>query len=79
MRITTPFPDERPSRALREEDAFMECHGGRGARTIYLAIQSIARLAAALTASCGWLFSGSSERHIDDISLGANPMQETQP
>lgn len=30
-----PFPDERSSQALSEEDAFMALHGSFGARAIY--------------------------------------------
>ena len=30
-----PFPEPDKTRAEREEDAFMELHGGRGARLIY--------------------------------------------
>jgi len=31
----TPFPGEGKSRELRKEDAFMELHGGAGARLAY--------------------------------------------
>ncbi len=30
-----PFPHARPSQALREEDAFMQLHGGTGSRLIF--------------------------------------------
>lgn len=33
-----PFPGERRSPALTEEDRFMELHGGRGSRAVYLAV-----------------------------------------
>ncbi|KGB27129.1 hypothetical protein HPDFL43_00003340 [Hoeflea phototrophica DFL-43] len=33
-----PFPGERRSPALTEEDRFMELHGGRGSRTVYLTV-----------------------------------------
>lgn len=35
------FPDTRKCRALSEEDAFMQTHGGRGSRTIYLIVTGI--------------------------------------
>lgn len=37
----TPFRDKRTSRALRDEDSFMQAHGGRGARAMYLAVSWI--------------------------------------
>ncbi|AKI02494.1 hypothetical protein IMCC20628_03812 [Hoeflea sp. IMCC20628] len=37
-----PFPQARPAQALREEDAFMELHGGAGARLIYLIVDWVA-------------------------------------
>lgn len=33
-----PFPGERRSPALTEEDRFMELHGGHGSRAVYLAV-----------------------------------------
>jgi hypothetical protein len=33
--LARPFPRERKSSALEEEDRFMELHGGRGGRIIY--------------------------------------------
>lgn len=35
------FPDTRNSPALSEEDAFMQIHGGRGSRTIYIIVMGI--------------------------------------
>jgi len=36
-----PFPDKRQSDALREEDEFMQTHGGRGSRAIYAIVMLI--------------------------------------
>ncbi len=36
-----PFPCARRSRALLEEDAFLELHGGLGARVIFLTVAGI--------------------------------------
>ncbi|MEM5491793.1 hypothetical protein [Hoeflea sp. AS16] len=37
----SPFRDEHPGRALRDEDRFMQAHGGASARAIYLAVSWI--------------------------------------
>ncbi len=37
-----PFQDEDKSRAMREEDAFMEAHGGPGARFVYCLVDWVA-------------------------------------
>ncbi|MEH6726512.1 MAG: hypothetical protein V7703_10155 [Hyphomicrobiales bacterium] len=37
-----PFPHARPSQALREEDAFMQLHGGTGSRSIFAGVSRIA-------------------------------------
>ncbi len=51
-----PFEPGRGTNALREEDEFMELHGGRGSRWIYLTVEWLAsRLdAAAQQASRVW-------------------------
>ena len=36
-----PFPSARRSRALQQEDAFLELHGGVGSRLIFLAVTGI--------------------------------------
>ncbi|WP_394691071.1 hypothetical protein [Hoeflea sp.] len=36
-----PFPHARKSSGLEAEDAFMELHGGRGSRAIYLIVEWI--------------------------------------
>lgn len=39
-----PFEPARGKDALREEDEFMELHGGRGSRWIYLAVEWLASI-----------------------------------
>ncbi|MBU4531453.1 MAG: hypothetical protein KUA43_14925 [Hoeflea sp.] len=34
-----PFEPSRGANALREEDEFMELHGGRGSRLVYLTVE----------------------------------------
>ncbi len=36
------FPHARPSQALREEDAFMQLHGGTGSRLIFEIVSGLA-------------------------------------
>jgi hypothetical protein len=36
-----PFPQARPTKALQEEDAFMETHGGAGPRNCYYIAQRL--------------------------------------
>jgi hypothetical protein len=43
-----PFPQAGKTRAEREEDAFMELHGGRGAQLIY-------RTVCLIGAAAGWV------------------------
>ena len=40
--VCRPFPHARPADALRQEDAFMELHGGRGSRCVYLLVDWLA-------------------------------------
>tara|TARA_R110000787_G_scaffold9546_6_gene33213 strand:- start:57 stop:362 length:306 start_codon:yes stop_codon:yes gene_type:complete len=43
-----PFPQAGKTRAERQEDAFMELHGGRGAQLIY-------RIVCLIDAAAGWV------------------------
>jgi hypothetical protein len=43
-----PFPQAGKTRAEREEDAFMELHGGRGAQLVY-------RTVCLIGAAAGWV------------------------
>ncbi|MEL6126146.1 MAG: hypothetical protein AAFR57_07105 [Pseudomonadota bacterium] len=36
-----PFPGARPTKAQREEDAFMEAHGGAGSRLVHRVVNAI--------------------------------------
>ncbi len=39
-----PLPHARPKPSLKEEDAFMEEHGGKGSRAIFLIVEFVSRL-----------------------------------
>lgn len=47
LRPSTEFPAARPSPGQASQDAFVELHGGAGARTLY-------RSVLAICAACGW-------------------------
>lgn len=44
-----PFPGAEPTLQLRQEDEFMQLHGGAGARSIYLAVEALSDL---MTLAC---------------------------
>ncbi|MCY0093176.1 hypothetical protein [Hoeflea ulvae] len=50
-----PVSHVRSTRALREEDEFMELHGGTGSRLIYLAVEGVAWCAGAPLRAAKWL------------------------
>lgn len=55
LRPLYPFLHAEPSKAQRDEDAFMQEHGGRGARAIYLAVDAFSTFWRALqTAPIDW-------------------------
>lgn len=44
-----PFPGAEPTRQMRQEDEFMQLHGGPGPRSVYLAVEALSQL---LEAAC---------------------------
>jgi hypothetical protein len=73
-----PFPRERKSSALEEEDRFMELHGGSGSRIIY---QSVCLAEAALGGAVRFLRGVITLRWVRTLisNMVRRPLKSDQP